>query len=640
ANDCDNFLIEGCVIDRRYTGLKFGFIHNGNDNGFGNDGIIRDCIFYPPKDTIGAPSAGGAIFLYDGDSIIIERTKIIGTDRIYSYDAGVGGQLSFDNVIMNYVLGDSVHNFQVSIKNNYCYLNNVTFTTNHPNTIMLDVSGGLTYMTNCALACGPNTTATYGVTGQSNNIIYVGDHSNWNSTFGWTDWASGNYHLQSTSPLVDVGSDVNLHFDLDSLPVPFGIAPDIGCYEYQSGTGMAPVPDFYTPDTVINAGESIQFFDQSLYNPNQWVWFFEGGYPFQSNLQNPIVQYNSSGIYNVILVASNNAGNDVLVKYNYIEVYESFMPPSVKFNASDTIIPIGDSITFIDMSSNLPKSWKWGFQEGSPSTSLQQNPTITFNSVGEFNVVLIATNSFGFDFEVKSKYIQVYDPSIPLNTMVDIKAMLEGPFDGIEMLTLLNDDGYLPFNQPYNIAPWNYSGGETVSFIPNENVVDWILVELRDAVDVVSATSASVIERKAGFILMDGSIVAIDGSSNLQFNNSPSFGLFVVIYHRNHLPVISNNVLTLLDGVYTYNFSSGANQAYNNGADGQKEITSGIWAMYGGDADGGGEITNFDNQMIWRPCTGTTGYTKADYNLDGEIDNKDKNEVWAENFGIGTQVPE
>ena len=84
--DCDNILIENVMIDRSKTGNKFCFIHQSDGGNYGNDLIIRDCWFIPPKDTVGAPQAGGAIFLFDGDTAIIERTRI-GGPRLYD---GVG----------------------------------------------------------------------------------------------------------------------------------------------------------------------------------------------------------------------------------------------------------------------------------------------------------------------------------------------------------------------------------------------------------------------------------------------------------------------------------------------------------------------------------------------------------------------
>ncbi|MEZ5198088.1 MAG: hypothetical protein R2764_17370 [Bacteroidales bacterium] len=49
------------------------------------------------------------------------------------------------------------------------------------------------------------------------------------------------------------------------------------------------------------------------------------------------------------------------------------------------------------------------------------------------------------------------------------------------MVNFLNAKNYIPLAQPYNTYPWNYNGDEAVTEIPTESVVDWVLVELRDA---------------------------------------------------------------------------------------------------------------------------------------------------------------
>ncbi|MCD4697649.1 MAG: cadherin domain-containing protein, partial [Bacteroidales bacterium] len=235
SNDCDNFLIENTIIDRRYTGLKFCFIHNATNSGFENDGIIRDCTFYPPKDTVGAPSAGGALFMYDGDTLIIERTKFIGSDRLYSTDAGVGGEIGFDHVIMNYCLGDSVHTLRTNMLNDHTLVNNVTWTSNHPGATCLKLVGGLATIRNSAIAAGPNTIQIEGIITQDSNLIYNGPKENWAGVFGWIDWENGNYKLTDQSPIKNKGLDVSLYFDMDSIPVPQGPCQDLGAYEYIEG---------------------------------------------------------------------------------------------------------------------------------------------------------------------------------------------------------------------------------------------------------------------------------------------------------------------------------------------------------------------------------------------------------------------
>ena len=63
---------------------------------------------------------------------------------------------------------------------------------------------------------------------------------------------------------------------------------------------------------------------------------------------------------------------------------------------------------------------------------------------------------------------------------LELKVFLEGPFNGISMDTELNVHNLLPLTQPYNVAPWNYAGTEQVGSIPNPEIVDWVLVELRE----------------------------------------------------------------------------------------------------------------------------------------------------------------
>ncbi len=82
-------------------------------------------------------------------------------------------------------------------------------------------------------------------------------------------------------------------------------------------------------------------------------------------------------------------------------------------------------------------------------------------------------------------------------------------------------------------------GNEEVSIIP-ENTVDWILVELRDSED-----NTKVIKRVAGFLLNNGSIVNKDGEQ-LSFNVAKT-SYYVVIYHRNHLPIMSANPVDIPD---------------------------------------------------------------------------------------------
>jgi hypothetical protein len=221
--------------------------------------------------------------------------------------------------------------------------------------------------------------------------------------------------------------------------------------------------------------------------------------------------------------------------------------------------------------------------------------------------------------------------------LLDIKVFLEGPFNGTAMNTGLTGFDDFPLTQPYNVAPWNYLGTESVTAIPF-NVVDWILVEIRDAPSASQATQGTRVAWQAAFLMDDGSIRSLDGENYLQFN-IPSIQnvLFTVIYHRNHLSMISANQLSETIGTYNYDFTTGSGQAYNNG---QKEIAPGVWGMFAGDADGSGLIDISDKTTVWNVQAGKTGYLYSDFNMNTQINNRDKNDLWLSNVGKSCQVPQ
>ncbi len=77
---------------------------------------------------------------------------------------------------------------------------------------------------------------------------------------------------------------------------------------------------FSSDETNICAGETISFYDQSPDNTISWDWDFEGGTPGESTLQNPEIEYSTSGVYNVSLIISNGTLTDTLIIENYITV--------------------------------------------------------------------------------------------------------------------------------------------------------------------------------------------------------------------------------------------------------------------------------------------------------------------------------
>ncbi|MEZ5083531.1 MAG: agmatine deiminase family protein [Bacteroidales bacterium] len=219
---------------------------------------------------------------------------------------------------------------------------------------------------------------------------------------------------------------------------------------------------------------------------------------------------------------------------------------------------------------------------------------------------------------------------------VELKVFLEGPFNGTKMTTILNPSGSLPLSQPFNTSPWNYPGAENVPGIPNPDIVDWVLIEYRDAVDANSANNLTMVERQAAWLLKNGNIVGLDGASNPEVNVTIANNLFIVLHHRNHLSVLSAFPCNLVGAMYSYDFTTGMGQAYGTNA--QVEMWPGYFGLISGDCNADGMI-NGDDKFLWIPQSGKSGYLMEDLNLDGEADNRDKNDCWVPNIGKGAQLP-
>ncbi|MBN2777356.1 MAG: PKD domain-containing protein [Bacteroidales bacterium] len=126
--------------------------------------------------------------------------------------------------------------------------------------------------------------------------------------------------------------------------------------------------------------------------------------------------------YYVRAYASNNAGVAYGNEISFTTVSDSLpvadsTVPVADFTASETSLSEGGTVNFTDVSTNNPSSWEWSFPGGNPSSSSQQNPSVTYNVPGNYTVTLIATNSKGSDTQIKTDYIRITTNGVPCTDM-------------------------------------------------------------------------------------------------------------------------------------------------------------------------------------------------------------------------------
>ena len=78
--------------------------------------------------------------------------------------------------------------------------------------------------------------------------------------------------------------------------------------------------DFTADQTIVCEGEFVNFSDLSIGNIISWEWNFEGGTPATSTLQNPVIAYNTVGLYDVQLIVFDGTDYDTTLKTDYIQV--------------------------------------------------------------------------------------------------------------------------------------------------------------------------------------------------------------------------------------------------------------------------------------------------------------------------------
>ncbi|MGZ2370627.1 cadherin domain-containing protein [Ancylomarina sp. YFZ004] len=171
---------------------------------------------------------------------------------------------------------------------------------------------------------------------------------------------------------------------------------------------IKPEVDFSANKSSIFQLESVSFQDLTTYEPTSWNWTLEGGQPLSSTDQNPVINYVEKGVYDVSLTATNKDGDATLTKSKFITVYEEG-PAIANFTANKTTVKTGGQITFSDASLRIPTSWKWIFEGGTPATSTEINPVVTYDTKGTHSVTLIVENTFGLGQKIEEAFIHVMD---------------------------------------------------------------------------------------------------------------------------------------------------------------------------------------------------------------------------------------
>lgn len=195
--------------------------------------------------------------------------------------------------------------------------------------------------------------------------------------------------LWSTSNLTSTGAD---------------ITPPNNC---------APQSDFKNTYKMVCAGSSVTFTDVSSGVPTSWNWSFPGGTPSTSTSSSPSIAYNTPGVYNVSLTASNSYGTGTTTtKTGYIIVNSTSAPVSAPFTEG---FQTASSITAYSPNPWIVKSedsYAWSQYPGAGSASSSSIRLQNYNATGgdidevissSIDMTTVTSPTFSFDVAYTQK---------------------------------------------------------------------------------------------------------------------------------------------------------------------------------------------------------------------------------------------
>ncbi|HNK86460.1 MAG TPA: S8 family serine peptidase, partial [Flavobacteriales bacterium] len=159
-----------------------------------------------------------------------------------------------------------------------------------------------------------------------------------------------------------------------------------------------------------------------------------------------------------------------------------------------------------------------------------------------------------------------YSPGVSVSARV----FLQGPYNSTDGLMAdgLRTAGLIPNTEPFTALGFthvNGGGGETLgagvtSTSGADAVVDWVLLELRDA-----GSPAQVLATRSALVQRDGDITATDGVSPVVFGVGAG-DYHVAVRHRNHLGAMTATAITLDEAPTPIDFTSVATGTFGTDA--------------------------------------------------------------------------
>lgn len=194
----------------------------------------------------------------------------------------------------------------------------------------------------------------------------------------------------------DLNSNYGSSYTITTTAYKTGLNPSSSTLTYPNYITVIrryPVPKFsLNSDNLIYTGDTVSFNNNSI-EGDSYVWNI-------TNSNNNIIssaitssmtyQFNTSGVYNVNLSATNTTGVRNILSKNIVQVTTENIIPKLNIASDKEIVRKGSNVTFSALTPNAT-THSWNFLGGIPATSNSANPVVNYSNVGSYDVYYSAT---------------------------------------------------------------------------------------------------------------------------------------------------------------------------------------------------------------------------------------------------------
>ncbi|MEZ4910896.1 MAG: PKD domain-containing protein [Saprospiraceae bacterium] len=216
---------------------------------------------------------------------------------------------------------------------------------------------------------------TYSIIGNSVTFTFIGSDA---FTFSWN---FGDGSVPSTEP-----NPTHTYASNGTYTVTLTVTNpcETSTISYDVLVQFSPSASF-SATPVTGCTPMVVSYANTSTNATSFEWQFPGGSPSTSTEANPIIVYNTPGIYDVVLTAFNDFTSHIEEKMDFITVDPA---PTSQFNFTVN----GLTAAFTN-NSQYGTSTLWDFGDG--STSMETSPTHTYANNGVYTVQLSTSNDCG-----------------------------------------------------------------------------------------------------------------------------------------------------------------------------------------------------------------------------------------------------